>query len=74
MTRVIQYSVPVKYTTPAVRPRENERPSDPLPSASSSGVSAIQLKAGWPKWGKLSASRTPEAAASAYSNRIEVSE
>jgi hypothetical protein len=43
---VIQYKVPVKYTTPVVRPRRNARLSDPLPSASSSGVSAIQLKAG----------------------------
>jgi hypothetical protein len=46
MTRVIQYSVPVKYTTPVVRPRKKARLSDPLPSVRRSGASAIQLKAG----------------------------
>jgi hypothetical protein len=49
MTSVIQYNVPVKYTAPVVRPSRNAlRVVVALASATSSGASAIQPKAGCP--------------------------
>jgi hypothetical protein len=66
MTIVIQYSVPVKYTTPVVSPRRNAVLVVLVrDSAINSGASASQAQAGYPKRGKLKARRTPDASASA---------
>jgi hypothetical protein len=62
---VIQYKVPVKYTTPARRPNVNARMKVVPRSAASSGASAIHASAGCPNFGKLSARRSPDAVASA---------
>jgi hypothetical protein len=75
ITRVIQYSVPVKYTTPVASPSANARRNGDvtrgvratLASATSSGVSAIHANAGCPYFGKLSARRMPEKIARAKS-------
>jgi len=50
---------------PVSRPSVNAPRIVARVSASSSGASAIQAKAGWPNFGKLSASRMPDAVASA---------
>jgi hypothetical protein len=72
---VIQYSVPVKKMRPVVRPRKNARVSEVPWSASRSGTSAIHPIAGYPKLGKLRASRRPEAIARRRSTVVrEVSE
>jgi hypothetical protein len=66
MTKVIQYSVPVKYAPPVVRPSRNAfRVVLVLKSATSSGARASQAQAGYPKRGKLNARRMPDASASA---------
>jgi hypothetical protein len=72
-----QYKVPAKYAMPLTRPsrigvlrmrRARGLDGSGVPSvatATISGASAIQPNAGWPNFGKLSASRTPDASASA---------
>jgi hypothetical protein len=66
MTKVIQYSVPVKYVPPVVTPSRNAfRVVRVRWRAISSGARASQAQAGYPKRGKLSARRTPDASASA---------
>jgi hypothetical protein len=62
---VIQYSVPVKYTTPVRRPNANARVNVVLRSETRSGARAIHASAGCPNFGKLSARRSPDAVASA---------
>src|SRR5262245_54924297 len=64
ITVTTQYSVPPKYAAPAMRPSKKDRRSLGLPAARAAatinGEIAIQAKAGWPNFGKLTASRTPE--------------
>ena len=63
-----QYSVPPKYTVPVTKPSENARrprTDGTRVNATTSGVSASQAHAGWPNFGKLSASSAPDRMASA---------